>query len=121
MVVKIIKDTINALLKNNDLISSKLVSLLKFYITILDFVMEFEPDEYDCFVMWFQKYGYQYLHDFLDIVQKYDTNIEKLIAILDYYNFYLQDTIENNDVCEMLDWLYSLFVAIKNRILEFCS
>jgi len=39
-------------------------------------------------------------------------------AIIDYYIFYLNDAYENNDIVEIIDWLYGILKAINDRLLE---
>ena len=119
--IEYIKNKIEILFESTERKYLKLVSFLALYRKSLLFIFE-NPEvdikEKEMFDEWFEEKGKQYLNDLIEVVKRYGKYVENFDAIIDYYMFYLEDAMENNDSYEIIDWLYEIFESVKNRLLE---
>ncbi|WP_156786157.1 hypothetical protein [Caldicellulosiruptor acetigenus] len=119
--IEYIKNKMEILFESIDKKYLKLVSFLALYRKSLLFIFE-NPEvdikEKEMFDEWFEEKGKQYLNDLIEVVKRYGKYVENFDAIIDYYMFYLEDAMENNDSYEIIDWLYEIFKSVKNRLLE---
>ncbi|WP_271629593.1 hypothetical protein [Caldicellulosiruptor sp. DIB 104C] len=119
--VEYIKNKMEILFEKTDRKYLKLVSFLTLYLKSLLFIFEnpeIDIKEKEIFDEWFKEKGKQYLNDLIEVVQKYGKHVENFDAVIDYYMFYLEDAMENNDSYEIIDWLYEIFKSVKNWLLE---
>lgn len=119
--IEYIKNKMEILFENTDRKYLKLVSFLTLYLKSLLFIFEnpeIDIKEKEIFDEWFKEKGKQYLNDLIEVVQRYGKHVENFDAVIDYYMFYLEDAMENNDSYEIIDWLYEIFKSVKNRLLE---
>jgi len=99
----------------------KLIEFLKIYFKMIYFVQkssEVSEEEKKLLREWFEEKGKNYLLSLIDLVETYSLFLPNFEAIIDYYIFYLNDAYENNDIVEIIDWLYGILKAINDRLLE---
>lgn len=67
---------------------------------------------------WFEEKGKDYLLSLIDLVEIYGVFLFNFEVLVDYYIFYLNDVYENNDIVEIIDWLYGILKSVNDRFLE---
>ncbi|WAM30836.1 hypothetical protein [Caldicellulosiruptor naganoensis] len=107
--------------KSNNKKFSKLIEFLKIYFEMIYFVQKtpmVSEEEKKLFREWFEEKGKDYLLSLIDLVETYGAFLPNFEAVVDYYIFYLKDAYENNDIVEIIDWLYGILKSLNDRLLE---
>lgn len=107
--------------KSNNQKFPKLIEFLNIYFKMIYFVQkssEVSEEEKKLLREWFEEKGKDYLLSLIDLVETYGAFLPNFEALVDYYIFYLNDAYENNDIVEIIDWLYGILKSVNDRLLE---